>query len=70
MMLFWISGVLLVITASTSALFFLLHLSTNELVPLQRARAFWRWSVVVVLGTFDWWIFSRVFKAIWEIWFS
>jgi hypothetical protein len=64
MMLYWIAGVLLVITLSTSGFFFALHLGTNEPVPLQRARLFWRWSMVVLLGSFDWWIFSRVFAGL------
>jgi len=67
-MLFWIAGVLLAITLVASGFFFALHLGTNEQVPLQRARIFWRWSVVIVLGTFDWWIFSRVFEALRALW--
>ena len=66
--LFWVAGVLLVLTASPAILFFALHLSTGEPVPLARAKAFWRWSVVVVLGTFDIWIFERVFTALRAIW--
>ncbi len=68
MTLFLIAGVLLALTASTSALFFALHLSTGEPVPLARAKAFYRWSVVVVLGTFDIWIFGRVIAGIRALW--
>ncbi len=68
MTLFWIAGVLLALTASTSALFFALHLSTGEPVPLARAKAFYRWSVVVVLGTFDIWIFGRIIAGIRALW--
>jgi hypothetical protein len=64
MLLFWIGGVLLLFTASTSAFFYVLHVTTHEPVPLARARAFWRWSIVVVLGTFDLWIFGRVLDGI------
>ena len=62
--LFWTAGVLLVLTAVPSALFFVLHLSTGEPVPLARARALYRWAVVVVLGTFNIAIFTRVIDGI------
>ena len=68
MTLFWISGAVLCVTLLGSGFFFALHLGTNELVPLQRARALWRWSLVVFLGTFDWWIFSRVFAGLRALW--
>jgi len=68
-MLFWIAGVVLAITLGAAALFFGLHLATNELVPLERARLAWRWSLVVFLGSFDWWIFSRIFGVLRELWF-
>lgn len=64
MTLFWIGGILLALTAATSALFFALHISTGEPVPLVRAKAFYRWSVVVLLGTFNLWIFGRVFAGL------
>jgi hypothetical protein len=67
-LLFWISGVLLALTAVPAAFFFSLHISTGEHEPLVRAKALYRWSVVIVLGTFNYWIFSRVFKAIWALW--
>lgn len=67
-MLLWVAGVLLAITLSGAGLFFGLHLATNEQVPLERARLLWRWSIVVFLGAFDWWIFARVFTALWELW--
>ena len=62
--LFWTAGVLLLLTALPSAFFFVLHLSTGEPVPLVRARALYRWAVVVVLGTFNIAIFSRVIDGI------
>lgn len=62
--LFWISGALLLPLAGMSLFFFSLHLGTGEEVPRQRAVALYRWAVVVVLGTFNIWIFERVFQAI------
>ena len=62
--LFWISGVLVLLLAMPSVLFFALHLSTGEAVPLARAKACYRWAVVVVLATFNIVIFSRVIDGI------
>ena len=62
--LFWISGVLVLLLAMPSALFFALHLSTGEAVPLARAKVFYRWAVVVVLGTFNIVVFGRVIDGI------
>ena len=69
-MLLWFALVLLVLTSVPSALFFVLHLSTGEPVPLARAKALYRWAVVVVLGTFNIWIFTRVFQGLKLIFFS
>ena len=66
--LFWVSGVLLVLTALPAALFFVLHISTGEPVPLVRARAFFHWAVVVFLGTFDIAIFTKVIQGLIAIW--
>lgn len=66
--LFWVSGVLLVLTALPAALFFVLHISTGEPVPLARAKAFFHWAVVVFLGTFDIAIFTRVIQGLIAIW--
>ena len=66
--LLWISGVLAVLLALPSAVFFALHLSTGEAVPLLRAKALCRWVVVVVLGTFNIAIFSRVFEGLRALW--
>lgn len=62
--LFWISGVLAVMLAVPALFFFALHLSTGEPVPLVRAKALYRWVVVVVLGTFNIVIFTRVFEGL------
>ena len=66
--LFWISGVLAVLLAVPSALFFALHLSTGEAAPLVRAKALYRWIVVAVLGTFNIVIFTRVFEGLRALW--
>lgn len=67
--LFWISGVLLLCTAAPSAIFFMLYIATGEPVPLARAKALYRWAVVVALGTFDIAIFTKVIQGLWAIWF-
>ena len=64
----WISGVLAVLLAVPSVFFFALHLSTGEAVPLVRAKALYRWVVVVLLGTFNIVIFTRVFEGIRALW--
>ena len=43
------------------------HLSTGESVPLARAKALYRWCVVVVLGTFNIAIFTRVLQGLYAI---
>ncbi len=66
--LFWISGVLLVLLAVPSAMFFGLHLASGEPVPLRRAKALWHWVLVVALGTFDIAIFTKVIQGILLFW--
>ena len=66
--LFWVSGVLLVLTAVPAAIFFALHLATGEPVPLTRAKALYRWAVVVFLGTFDIAIFTKVIQGVMLFW--
>ena len=66
--LFWVGGVLLALTAMPAMLFFGLHLATGEPVPLTRAKVFYRWAVVVALGTFDIAIFSKVIQGILLFW--
>ena len=68
--LFWCALVLLVLTTVPSVVFFVLHVSTGESVPLARAKALYRWAVVVVLGTFNIWIFTRVLQGLKLIFFS
>ena len=66
--LFWVGGVLLVLTALPAAIFFGLHLATGEPVPLARAKACYHWAVVVALGTFDIAIFTKVIQGIMLFW--
>ncbi len=66
--LFWVAGIGLVLTAAPAALFFVLHLSTGEAVPLARAKAFYHWAVVIFLGTFDIAIFTKVVQGLIAIW--
>jgi hypothetical protein len=64
MKLFWTAGVLLALTALAAVVFYLLHITTGEPVPLERAKALYRWCIVIVLGTFNIWIFGRVIDGI------
>ena len=66
-LLFWTSGVLFCLLAVPMAISFLLHLSTGEAVPLARAKALYRWCVVVVLGSFNIAIFTRVLQGLYAI---
>ena len=62
--LFWTSGIVLLPLLGISAFFFSLYLGTGEEVPRKRAALLYRWAVVVVLGTFNIWIFERVIQGI------
>lgn len=66
---FWTSAVLTLLTLAPSVMYWVLYFSTNEDVARQRAVALFRFSVVIVLGTFNIWIFGRVGGAIKDIWF-
>jgi Mn2+/Fe2+ NRAMP family transporter len=67
---YWISLVLVVLTLAPSLLYWMLYLSTGEAIARARATNMFRWCIVVVLATFNIWIFGRVFGAIRDIWFS
>lgn len=67
--LFIVAAVLTVLLLAASTMYWVLHASTGEDVARQRAVGFFRWAVVVVLGTFNIWIFGRVGGAIIDIWF-
>ena len=66
---FIVAAVLTVLLLAASMLYWTLHASTGEDVARQRAVGFFRWAVVVVLGTFNIWIFGRVGTASGEVWF-
>ena len=66
--LYWICAILFALTAVPSLVFFGLHIATGEHVPRQRATALYRWAVVVVLTTFNLWIFKRVIDGIRALW--
>jgi hypothetical protein len=61
---YWLCGILFVLLASSSALFFMLHIASGEHVPRERAVALFHWTKVVALGTFNIWIFKRVIDGI------
>ncbi|HVQ02020.1 MAG TPA: hypothetical protein VMT14_00785 [Burkholderiaceae bacterium] len=67
--LFIASAVLTVLALAASAMYWSLHAATGEDIPRQRATGFFRWAVVIVLATFNIWIFTRVGGAIKDIWF-
>jgi len=66
---YWICGLLIVASLAASGLFWSLYISTGEDIARRRAVAAFRWTVVVVLGTFNIWIFTRVVGAMIDIWF-
>ena len=66
---FWTSAVLVVLTLAASGMYWSLHIGTGEEVARQRAVGFFRWSVVIVLATFNIWIFTRVVAGFKDIGF-
>jgi hypothetical protein len=67
--LFWTSAVVTILALIASALYWSIYAGTNEPVARQRAVGFFRFAVVIVLATFNIWIFGRVIAAIKDIWF-
>jgi hypothetical protein len=63
------SVVLTLLTLGASILYWSVHIGTGEDIARKRAVGFFRWSVVIVLATFNIWIFVRVGGAIKDIWF-
>ena len=61
---YWISLVLVVLTLAPSILFWMLYLSTGEAIARSRAVNMFHWCKVVVLGTFNIWIFTRVIQSL------
>jgi len=66
--LFIASTVLTVLTLAGSALYWSVYAGTGAQVARLRAVGFFRWAVVIVLATFNIWIFTRVGTAIKDIW--
>ncbi|MBI3367649.1 MAG: hypothetical protein HY021_04115 [Burkholderiales bacterium] len=64
---FIVGAILAACTGIPAVIFFGLHVSTGEHVPLARAKALYRWTVVLVLGTFNVWVFHRVVVGIIDI---
>ncbi len=62
--LYWLCGILFTLMASGSVVFFVLGLTTGEIVPQQRARSLYRWATVIALATFNLWVFKRVFDGL------
>ena len=62
------STVLTLLTLAGSALYWSVYAGTGEQVARLRAVGFFRWAVVIVLGTFNIWIFTRVGGALKDIW--
>jgi hypothetical protein len=67
--IFIASVVLTLITLGISGLYWGVFASTGEDVARKRAVGAFRWAVVIVLATFNIWIFTRVGGAIKDIWF-
>lgn len=61
--------VLLLLNLGASGLYWSVYAGTGEDLARRRAVGFFRWGVVVVLATFNIWIFTRVGGAIKDIWF-
>lgn len=66
--LFWTAGVLLALTGLPALLFLALFIFTDEPVAMRRAKAFYHWFVVVLLGSFDVIIFTHIVRTLWELW--
>lgn len=67
--LFITSVVLTLLTLAGSALYWSVYAGTGEQLARLRAVGLFRWAVVIVLATFNIWIFTRVGGAIKDIWF-
>lgn len=66
---FIVAAVLTVLLLAASAIYWVLYASTAEEIARSRAVGLFRFAVVIVLGTFNIWIFGRVGGAIKDIWF-
>jgi len=66
---FWASAIFTLISLGTSGMFWSVYMGTGEDIARRRAVTAFRWAVVIVLATFNIWIFTRVGGAIKDIWF-
>ena len=62
------SVVLALVTLGLSAMYWSVYAGTGEQVARLRAVGFFRWSTVIMLATFNIWIFTRVVGAAIDIW--
>ena len=62
------SVVLALVTLGISALYWSVYAGTGEQVARLRAVGAFRWAWVIILATFNIWIFTRVGGAIKDIW--
>jgi hypothetical protein len=63
-LLYWVSAGLLVLMLVPALVFFVLYLGTREEVAKDRGLMFWRFAMLVVLGTANIAIFGRVVDAV------
>ncbi len=61
---FWVAFVLVLLLLIPAAISYAAYLPTGEPVPRDRAVKLFRWAVVVMLATFNIWIFARVVEGI------
>ena len=66
--LFWVASALLAVTGLPALVYFVLSIFTDEPVATRRARTFYHWFVVVLLGSFNVIIFTHIGKTLWQIW--
>jgi hypothetical protein len=66
---FIIGTVFVVLSLAASGVYWSVYAGTGEQVARLRAVGFFRWAMVVVLATFNIWIFTRVGGALKDIWF-
>jgi hypothetical protein len=64
---YWIMAALLAVSTASALLFFVLHLSTGEEVPRQRAVASFRWVKAFALLTFNVAIWRHVVLGFWAL---
>lgn len=64
----WIVGVLLVITAGTALVGFLLYITSGNDRFQTIAKTGWHWTLVFGLGSFNIFIFKHIIVTLWELW--